>query len=73
MQTFDDDICFWKNRQFFHRKLAKIAENWDHNIDPRCGFNESPFQPPRFGYFVSLVMIDKFYPIKLETIFFSQC
>jgi phage major head subunit gpT-like protein len=24
-----------KKRQFFRRKLAKIAENCDHNIDPR--------------------------------------
>jgi hypothetical protein len=25
-----------KKRQFFRRKFAKIAENCDHNIDPRC-------------------------------------
>jgi hypothetical protein len=26
---------FGEKRQFFRRKLAKIAENCDHNIDPR--------------------------------------
>jgi hypothetical protein len=25
-----------RKRQFLRRKLAKIAENWDHNIDPGC-------------------------------------
>jgi hypothetical protein len=28
------NIGFWKKRQFFRRKLSKIAENCDHNIDP---------------------------------------
>jgi hypothetical protein len=28
------NIGFWEKRQFFRRKLAKIAENCDHNIDP---------------------------------------
>jgi hypothetical protein len=27
-------LDFWEERQFFRRKLAKIAENCDHNIDP---------------------------------------
>jgi hypothetical protein len=36
MQIFDHTIGFWEKRQFFRRKLAKIAENCDHNIDP-CG------------------------------------
>jgi hypothetical protein len=31
----DHDIVFFlEKRQFFRRKLAKIAENCDHNIDP---------------------------------------
>jgi hypothetical protein len=25
----------WEKRQFFRRKVSKIAENCDHNIDPR--------------------------------------
>jgi hypothetical protein len=29
------NIGFWEKRQFFRWKLAKIAENCDHNIDPR--------------------------------------
>jgi hypothetical protein len=28
------NIGFEKNANFFRRKLAKIAENCDHNIDP---------------------------------------
>jgi hypothetical protein len=35
MNKFYHNIGFWENRQFFCRKLAKIAENCDHNIDPR--------------------------------------
>jgi hypothetical protein len=27
-------LVFEKNANFFRRKLAKIAENFDHNIDP---------------------------------------
>jgi hypothetical protein len=28
-------LVFEKNANFFRRKLSKIAENCDHNIDPR--------------------------------------
>jgi hypothetical protein len=28
-------LVFEKKRQFFRRKLGKISENCDHNIDPR--------------------------------------
>jgi hypothetical protein len=34
MQKFDHNIGFGERRQFFRRKLAKIAENFDHNIGP---------------------------------------
>jgi hypothetical protein len=34
MQIFYHNIGFCEKRQFFRRKLAKIAENCDHNIDP---------------------------------------
>jgi hypothetical protein len=27
-------LVFWEKRHFFRRKLSKIAENCDHNIDP---------------------------------------
>jgi hypothetical protein len=37
MQNFDHNIGFWEKRQFFRRKLSKIAESCDHNIDPRLG------------------------------------
>jgi hypothetical protein len=30
----DHNIGFWEKRQFFRRKLVKIAENCDYNIDP---------------------------------------
>jgi hypothetical protein len=30
----DHNIGFRQKRQFFRRKLAKIAENCAHNIDP---------------------------------------
>jgi hypothetical protein len=33
-------LVFEKKRHFFHRKLSKIAENHDHNIDPRGQFFE---------------------------------
>jgi hypothetical protein len=35
MQNVDHNIGFWEKRQFFRRKLSKIAEDCDHNIDPR--------------------------------------
>jgi hypothetical protein len=34
-------LVFEKKRQFFRRKLAKIAENCAHNIGPWSRFNES--------------------------------
>jgi hypothetical protein len=40
MQNFDHNIGFRENRQFFRRKLSKIAENCDHNIDPRSRVDE---------------------------------
>jgi hypothetical protein len=36
MQNFHHIFGFEKKNQFFRQKLAKIAENCDHNIDPRC-------------------------------------
>jgi hypothetical protein len=35
----DQNIGFWEKRHFFRRKLAKIAENCDHNIDLRILLN----------------------------------
>jgi hypothetical protein len=37
MLNFDPNIGFWEKRHFFRRKLSKIAENCDHNIDPWSG------------------------------------
>jgi hypothetical protein len=37
MQNFGQNIGFREKRQFFGQKLSKIAENCDHNIDPRLG------------------------------------
>jgi hypothetical protein len=34
MKNFDNNIGFGEKRHFFRRKLSKIAENCDHNIDP---------------------------------------
>jgi hypothetical protein len=34
MQNFNHNIGFREKRQFFRWKLAKIAENCDHNMDP---------------------------------------
>jgi hypothetical protein len=33
-KKIDHNIGFCEKRQFVRRKLAKIAENCDHNIDP---------------------------------------
>jgi hypothetical protein len=33
-EKIDHNIGFWEKRQFFRRKLSKIAKNCDHNIDP---------------------------------------
>jgi hypothetical protein len=37
MKNFDHNIGFCEKTPFFRRKLSKIAENCDHNIDPRVG------------------------------------
>jgi hypothetical protein len=34
LKKIDHNIGFREKRQFFRRKLGKIAENFDHNIDP---------------------------------------
>jgi hypothetical protein len=34
-KKIDHNIGFREKRQFFRRKLGKIAENFDHNIDSR--------------------------------------
>jgi hypothetical protein len=35
----DHNVGFWEKRQFFRRKLAKIAANCYHNTDPRWDWN----------------------------------
>jgi hypothetical protein len=45
MQNFDHNIGFWEKRQFFRRKLSKIAENCDHNIDPWLNSISRPIAP----------------------------
>jgi hypothetical protein len=35
-------LVFKKNANFFRRKLGKIAENCDHNIDPGCFLQNRP-------------------------------
>jgi hypothetical protein len=49
MQNFDHNIGFREKRQFFRRKLSKIAENCDHNIDPGGEIRNRPLstQPMR--------------------------
>jgi hypothetical protein len=34
MQNFHHNIGFLEKRQFIRRKLSKIAENCDYNIEP---------------------------------------
>jgi hypothetical protein len=34
MQKFHSIIVFQQKANFFRRKLSKMAENCDHNIDP---------------------------------------
>jgi hypothetical protein len=37
LKKIDHNIGFREKRQFFRRKLGKIVENCDHNIDPSLG------------------------------------
>jgi hypothetical protein len=48
MIKFDHNIGFWEKRRFFRRKLAKIAENCDHNIDPRTPGDRKVFRAVPF-------------------------
>jgi hypothetical protein len=44
LKNFDHNIGFWEKRQFSRRKLVKIAENCDPNIDPCLVIDLSDFQ-----------------------------
>jgi hypothetical protein len=37
-------LVFEKKTNFFRRKMTKIAENCDHNIDPRANFSHNFFR-----------------------------
>jgi hypothetical protein len=43
MQNFNHYIGFQEKRQFFRRKLPKIAKNSDHYIDPCFSTNNNIF------------------------------
>jgi hypothetical protein len=46
-------LVFEENANFFRRKLAKIAENCDHNIDPwlePCFLQEKFSVPKKFAF-----------------------
>jgi hypothetical protein len=45
-KKIDRNIGFWEKRQFFRQKLSKIAENCDHNIDPRLCSNPRTLKSP---------------------------
>jgi hypothetical protein len=49
MKKIDHNVGFWEKRHFFRRKLAKIAENCDHNIDPSWS-----------SYFTDVIIFEKF-------------
>jgi hypothetical protein len=57
MQKFDHNIGFWEKRHFFRRKLSKIAENCDHNIDPRLGEISPIGQMFTEGYFYKMIEV----------------
>jgi hypothetical protein len=44
MENFDHNIGFWEKHQFVRQKLAKFAENCDHNIDPRLFMEKIVFK-----------------------------
>jgi hypothetical protein len=66
MHKFDHNIGFWEKRQYFCRKLSKIAENCDHNIGPWviCGLDLSmklvrrQTSPSDFNAFLPLTHLD---------------
>jgi hypothetical protein len=45
----DHNIGFGEKREFFRRKLSKIAENCDHNIGPCSNFFLCGGQLDHFG------------------------
>jgi hypothetical protein len=55
MQNFDHNIVFEKNANLLS-KIVKIAENCDHNIDPRLG----AFLPPwLWALFLKITLVCK--------------
>jgi hypothetical protein len=61
----DHNIVFWEKRQFFRRKLSKISENFDHNIDPGY-FSEITAQNEAQSLF------DKFNTLKFFSLWCSK-
>jgi hypothetical protein len=43
MQKFDHHFVFLRKNAILCRKLSKIAENCDHNIDPLIFFSQNIF------------------------------
>jgi hypothetical protein len=61
-------LVFEKNANFFRRKLGKIAENWDRNIDPWQLYVKS------LSYFYfSSCKLHIVLPIKILLKIFSKC
>jgi hypothetical protein len=68
VQKLDHNIGFWEKRNFFRRKLSKIAENCDHNIDPwpaphvgeKCSRGRSVVTPLYLYIVVVLIRIRKY-------------
>jgi hypothetical protein len=69
LQNVDHNIGFWEKRQFFRRKLSKIAENCNHNIDPwshclrPCSCSRCQLNLPHRGSDLSPPCVHFWYPL----------
>jgi hypothetical protein len=73
MQSAYQNIVFWEKANFCRQKLAKIAENSDHNIDSpdrqECGLAEicqltapcAPYGVALPNFYGSKLLIEKFH------------
>jgi hypothetical protein len=75
VKIFDHNIGFSGNRQFFRQKLAKVAENCDHSIDPGfdglCQHQKLFFKANSVFYRGSQLNAIVLRPIYMDSVIFS--
>jgi hypothetical protein len=72
MQNFDHNIGFWEKRQFFRRKLSKLAEICDHNIGPRAWSQSYDFRFYNYVQRRRLPRQERFFKVEEKTLILKR-